>query len=226
MKALCNRQAVTEVLPAFLSILEKQFIGCGDKYAFTDNAEWTDVLVASDPHWIQRTIEKYVGRYKQYGAGRDLVKIATYAFIAAIKFGLVDGLDPLVQSEIDEGSFFCTTVPMKAEFWPSFRERVEQVADCLITQRRVYRIPEPMSGFDVTRTLVPDLMLGQIVVKTMEFEYLLDPHRRAFNLATIAFLCFVQWCQDGHHLAEVIDDDDPRETKGQKDDVENLGGSE
>ena len=204
-------------LPRFLDIIEKQFTGCGQKYAFSDRAEWTDVIAARHRDWVEGTIEKYVGRYKQYRAGRDLIKIATYAMILSLKHGLVQGLDSLVDGE----DFYCTTVPMKAKHWPVFRGMVEQVAFELIDRRETYCLPEPMSGFDVTRQFDDLSNLTQILIKMQQFPHVPCPRKNLIP-AVIAFLCFIQWVQDGHHLAAKVDDDDPRETHGRKFDVEDM----
>ena len=216
----CTRRAVVEELPVFMGILEKQFTGCGDKYAFSEDAEWTDVLCASTPTWVEDTIKKYVGRYKQYGQGKDLIKMATYAFILAIKHGAIQGMD----SVLDGDPMYCTTVPVKATHWPYFRERVESIADSLISYRDEYNIPHAMSGFDVTRAFDDLSNLTQIIIQVMNFQYA-DQYRKEDLMPIVAFLCFVQWFQDGHNLAEVLDDDDPRDTGGVKMEVENLGGS-
>ena len=215
MREFCNRDAVTNYLPVFLDVLEKQFTGCGDKYAYSDVAEWTDVLCASTPTWVEETIKKYAGRYKQYGQGKDLVKMATYAFILAIKHGAIIGMD----SVSGDDPLYCTTVPVKAMHWPQFRGVVEKVAECLITNRKQYDIPFAMSGFDVTRQFDDLSNLTQIIIQVMNFEYA-DKWRKRELMPVVAFLCFVQWIQDGHHDVDKIDDDDPRDTKGVKTEVE------
>ena len=213
----CTKKAVAGVLPVFLGILEKQFTGCGDKYAFSEDAEWTDVLCASTPTWVEDTIKKYVGRYKQYGQGKDLIKMATYAFILAIKHGAIVGMD----SVFDGDPLYCTTVPVKAVHWPQFRGRVELIADCLIGMRDEYNIPFAMSGFDVTRAFDDLSNLTQLIIQVMNFKYA-NQYRKADLMPIVAFLCFVQWLQDGHNLADVVDDDDPRDTGGVKAEVEDL----
>lgn len=212
-----NRENVRENLPVFLDILEKQFIGCGEKYAFSSKAEWTDVLCAKTRTWTEETIKKYCGRYKQYAAGKDLIKMATYAFILAIKRGLIteDFGCPVGPNE----PLICTTVSMKALHWPRFREMVEGVAGCLIGDRPEVYIPDAMSEFDVVREYDDLVLQSQIIINLMELDYSSVSLQRTIP-PVVAFLCFVQWLQDGHHWADKLDDDDPRETKGLKGEVE------
>jgi len=208
---------VAEQLPRFLDLLKKQFVGCGQKYRFDVGAEWTDVICAFVPRWVEGTILKYAGRYKQYRQERDLVKIATYAFILSIKHGLLGDYDALTDSE----PYICTTVPVKLKLWPDFEQRLGTLADTLIHQREIIELPGPMSCFDVTRKFDSLSNLSQIIIHADQAIHAATPHRRAWSLASIAFLCFIQWVQDGHHLTPP-QDDDPTDTDGVKQDAEEV----
>jgi len=209
--------AVTRVhLPRFLEIIERQFTNCGVKYAFSEDAEWTDAITSMVPTWVEGTIIKYVGRYRQYGAERDLIKIATYAFILAIKHGLVeDDPPPPIRG------LYCTTVGEKARQWPQFRDMVARIHECLIENRRTYFIPDAMSGFDITRQFDDLSNLTQILIQIQQFEYQ-RAERKRWLMPIVAFLCFIQWVQDGHHLNAKHDEDDPAVTNGEKKDVEEV----
>lgn len=77
----------SEYWPQWIALLARQFEHGGDKYAFTDEAEWTDVIRQFDPLWVHGTMLKYIGRYKAFGRERDLIKIATYCFILWLQDG-------------------------------------------------------------------------------------------------------------------------------------------
>jgi len=54
--------------------------------------EWTDIICQMSPgktgfDWILQTIAKYAGRYLQFKREKDLIKIATYCYIAWLKGG-------------------------------------------------------------------------------------------------------------------------------------------
>jgi hypothetical protein len=76
-----------EFWPKFEAILRKQFEHGGDKYSFSQDAEWTDIIRQFDENWVLGTMLKYVGRYKTFHRERDLIKIATYCFILWLQDG-------------------------------------------------------------------------------------------------------------------------------------------
>jgi len=76
----------------FTDILEKQFKHGGDKYTFDDTMEATDVICQMSPgktgfDWILQTIAKYAMRFLIFKRERDLIKMATYCYIAWLKGG-------------------------------------------------------------------------------------------------------------------------------------------
>jgi len=71
----------------FEELIRRQWQHGGEKYAFSDDMEWTDVIREFDEHWVLGTILKYVGRYKILGRERDLLKIANYCFILWLQDG-------------------------------------------------------------------------------------------------------------------------------------------
>jgi len=80
--------------PMFAQLIENQFKHGGDKYSLTGQAdkETTDLVCELSPgktgvDWILQTIVKYCGRYLSFQREKDLLKIATYCYIAWLKKG-------------------------------------------------------------------------------------------------------------------------------------------
>lgn len=78
--------------PKFAELISNQFEHGGSKYAHTKDKEWTDVICEFVPgetgvDWILGTMLKYLGRYKNFQREKDLLKIATFAFICWVKKG-------------------------------------------------------------------------------------------------------------------------------------------
>jgi hypothetical protein len=76
----------------FSNIIEKQFSHGGKKYALTEDMEATDVVCMMNPgktgvDWVLQTIAKYAFRFIMFRRERDLIKIATYCYIAWLKCG-------------------------------------------------------------------------------------------------------------------------------------------
>ena len=76
-----------EYWPVFEELIKHQLLHGGEKYAFSDEAEWTDVIREFDDLWVLGTMMKYMGRYKAFGREKDLLKIATYAYILWLQDG-------------------------------------------------------------------------------------------------------------------------------------------
>ena len=80
--------------PLFEEMIRNQFEHGGEKYCLTGNSgkESTDWLCELAPgktgfDWILQTIAKYCARYINFQREKDLLKIATYAYIAWLKAG-------------------------------------------------------------------------------------------------------------------------------------------
>ena len=80
--------------PMFEQMIRNQFEHGGEKYALIDqpDKESTDWLCELSPgktgfDWIFQTIAKYCARYINFRREKDLLKIATYAYIAWLKAG-------------------------------------------------------------------------------------------------------------------------------------------
>lgn len=78
--------------PVFSKLLENQFMHGGSKYRAKNNKEFTDILCEAFPgrtgvEGVLWTMAKYLGRYNNYGREKDLLKVATYAFILWLKGG-------------------------------------------------------------------------------------------------------------------------------------------
>jgi hypothetical protein len=80
--------------PKFAKLIADQFEHGGDKYALGNqpDKEFTDLVCEVSPgktgfDWIFQTIVKYCGRYIQFRREKDLLKMATYCYIAWLKSG-------------------------------------------------------------------------------------------------------------------------------------------
>ena len=80
--------------PKFAELIENQFKHGGEKYLLDNqkDKEFTDLVCEVSPgktgfDWILQTCVKYIGRYLNFQRERDLLKIATYCYIAWLKAG-------------------------------------------------------------------------------------------------------------------------------------------
>ena len=76
----------------FTELVKNQFIHGGDKYKGNGEKEFTDMICEafggeSGVDWVLGTCMKYLGRYKNFGREKDLLKIATYMYILWLKAG-------------------------------------------------------------------------------------------------------------------------------------------
>lgn len=77
----------------FEELIRNQFEHGGDKYTLgEEDKEMTDLICELAPgksgvDWIMQTIVKYCGRYINFHREKDLLKIATFAYIAWLKGG-------------------------------------------------------------------------------------------------------------------------------------------
>ena len=81
-----------EHFPKFVDLIKNQFWHGGDKYKLSDTKEFTDGICECFPgesgvDWVLGTCMKYLGRYKNFGREKDLLKIATYMYILWLKGG-------------------------------------------------------------------------------------------------------------------------------------------
>lgn len=84
----------------FIELIKNQFWHGGDKYKLSEDKEFTDGICECFPgnsgvDWILGTCMKYLGRYKNFGREKDLLKVATYMYICWLKggFHLVENHD-------------------------------------------------------------------------------------------------------------------------------------
>jgi hypothetical protein len=104
----------------FVDLVQDQFSFGGVKYAAESKKEATDILVEDFGwNWLIGTQAKYVKRFRNLHREKDLLKIACYFYIDWLKLGY--HLAPLGSAEIQ-----CTTVPVKAEFFPVFIEQTKE----------------------------------------------------------------------------------------------------
>lgn len=96
MKKIHNTSVKTkkENFDKFVELLRNQFEHGGDKYCLTNQPEkestdWICELVpgTTGVDWILGTIAKYLARFKNFEREKDLLKIATYCYIAWLKCG-------------------------------------------------------------------------------------------------------------------------------------------
>lgn len=76
----------------FVKLISNQFEHGGEKYVLAEDKEMTDWICEFSPgesgvDWILQTMAKYIGRFKNFQLEKDLLKIATYAYICWIKLG-------------------------------------------------------------------------------------------------------------------------------------------
>lgn len=81
-----------EYFNQFMTLIKNQFDHGGDKYQLSPTKEMTDLvceLVPGDTgvDWVLGTMLKYLGRFKNFEREKDLLKIATYCYIAWLKKG-------------------------------------------------------------------------------------------------------------------------------------------
>lgn len=90
MRKIHNTDVLTKAQnwKKFAELIENQFKEGGSKYALSDDKEITDwVCEIAGTDWVLGTMAKYIGRYKNYGREKDLLKIATYCYILWLKHG-------------------------------------------------------------------------------------------------------------------------------------------
>lgn len=78
--------------PKFIELVKNQFSHGGDKYKMKVEKEFTDQICETFPgesgvDWVLGTMMKYLGRYKNFGREKDLLKIACYCYILWLKAG-------------------------------------------------------------------------------------------------------------------------------------------
>ncbi len=92
----------------FADLIESQFKHGGDKYKLPgfEDREATDVISSvfggeSEFDWVLGTMMKYLFRFKNFHREKDLLKIATYAYILWLKQGnhLIEENDTDTKSE-------------------------------------------------------------------------------------------------------------------------------
>lgn len=76
----------------FFQLIRNQFEHGGEKYQLNSEKEFTDQICETFPgisgvDWVLGTMMKYLGRYKNFGREKDLLKIATYCYILWLKGG-------------------------------------------------------------------------------------------------------------------------------------------
>lgn len=76
----------------FADLIRGQFKHGGSKYKANGQKELTDLICETFPgesgvDWALGTMMKYLGRYKNFGREKDLLKLACYAYIIWLKGG-------------------------------------------------------------------------------------------------------------------------------------------
>lgn len=90
----CNTGIETKrkYFPSFVGLVKSQFWHGGDKYKLSEEKEFTDAICEAFPgdsgvDWVLGTCMKYMGRFKNFGREKDLLKVATYMYILWLKGG-------------------------------------------------------------------------------------------------------------------------------------------
>jgi hypothetical protein len=91
---ICNTNLKTkeENFEEFVKLIKNQIIHGGEKYKGNDEEEFTDLICKSFPgesgiDWVLGTCMKYLGRYKNFGREKDLLKVSCYMYILWLKGG-------------------------------------------------------------------------------------------------------------------------------------------
>ena len=87
-----NQKTKQENFDKFSELIKGQFNFGGQKYKGTSEKEFTDMICEAFPgesgvDWVLGTCMKYLGRYKNLGREKDLLKVATYMYIIWLKGG-------------------------------------------------------------------------------------------------------------------------------------------
>lgn len=87
-----NISVKKENFTKFFTLIKNQFEHGGEKYKGNGEEEFTDLICRSFPgesgiDWVLGTCMKYLGRYKNFGREKDLLKVVTYMYILWIKGG-------------------------------------------------------------------------------------------------------------------------------------------
>ena len=155
----------------FDELIRDQFEYGGKKYALNNVRESTDELF--DKHgknWLFGTMDKYTYRFQTLGRERDILKIATYAYIVWLKrgyfvknSGLIDVLD--------------TTVKVKSQYFNEFL-------------RRYNNNSTKLCGIDVKDNFLRRISLILHNWSTGKWEAISE-----FGIFLIFHLCFLIWLE-------------------------------
>jgi hypothetical protein len=87
-----NIEQKRKYFDAFFQLIRNQGEHGGSKYKGNGEKEFTDLICESFPgdsgiDWVLGTMMKYLGRYKNFGREKDLLKVAMYTYILWLKGG-------------------------------------------------------------------------------------------------------------------------------------------
>jgi len=87
-----NLETKQKYIETFFNLIRNQNNHGGEKYKLSDTKEFTDVICEcfggeSGVDWVLGTMMKYLGRYKNFGREKDLLKVAQYCYILWLKGG-------------------------------------------------------------------------------------------------------------------------------------------
>lgn len=101
----------------FVSLIKDQFMYGGQKYAFNNKKEVTDILFYTYGYkWLLGTMDKYTYRYSNLKREKDLLKIACYTYILWLKRGFHLNRE-------GEQSIINTKVKVKEKYFSRFLSR-------------------------------------------------------------------------------------------------------
>ena len=99
-------KAKKENFDAFVKLVKNQFEFGGTKYQLAEDKEITDIVCEFVPgntgvDWVLGTCMKYLGRFKNFGNEKDILKVACYMYIIWLKMGF--HLDKEHDEDIQKG---------------------------------------------------------------------------------------------------------------------------
>jgi len=87
-----NLKNKKENFDKFAELMKNQFMHGGDKYQLSEDKEGTDLICEMSPgksgvDFVLQNVAKYCLRFINFKREKDLLKIATYAYICWLKCG-------------------------------------------------------------------------------------------------------------------------------------------
>ena len=169
-------------MTTFEELVRNQFTVAGTgKYRHSVDKEVTDILTTDFGHeGLLWCIGKYTYRFNNEKREKDLLKIATYMFIAWLKDGFhLEGI-----STVNPRMGVCTTVEAKNTYYPGFCERLLR-----------YEKEKFGMAYGMPTRAIYDLLKVMAVKRDQELNF------------HIFLICKELWKMSGFHLLEEHEQD-------------------